>query len=158
MKRPEFVTRAFAVFSDDAALQPTTTLRGGVALDMYEAAPSFDPDVDAIADGYLEQYRSGLTFLDPKSWRHYLPHLIEYVVRHSQHGSDVGDALLQNLRPPDREPPRLASLSADQEKVVTEFLDFLAFSETSAHQDFACQVLEEWWVPGALYRGKGMGN
>ena len=59
---------------------------------------------------------------------------------------------LNNLRPPDRTPPRLASLSPEQENVVTAFLDLLAFSESSAHKDFACQILEEWWVPGALYR------
>ena len=32
------------------------------------------------------------------------------------------------------------------------FLGFLAFSESSAHQGFACQVLDEGWIPGALYR------
>ncbi|MBH0187702.1 MAG: hypothetical protein HP493_02280 [Nitrospira sp.] len=81
-----------------------------------------------------------------------MPHLIEYVVRHVGQFTEVGDALLNNLRPPDREPPRLASLTPDQEKVVTAFLELLAFSESSAHRDFACQVLEEWWIPGALYR------
>jgi hypothetical protein len=74
------------------------------------------------------------------------------VLRHPEHNTDVCDALLNNLRPPDREPPRLASLSADQEKVVVEFLELLAFSNTSAIRHFACQVLEEWWIPGALYR------
>lgn len=153
MKQPGITVRAFEVFAEDAASPPTITLRGGEAIDRYQAPPSFDPNADAISDAYLRKYAGGLTFLDAASWRHYLPHLIEYTVRHAQHGSNAGDALLHNLRPPDREPPRLASLSPGQEQVVREFLEFLAFSGASAHQSFACQVLEEWWIPGALYCG-----
>lgn len=151
MKQP-IVERAFAVFSEEVSSQPPITLRGGEALDRYETPPPFDLTVDAISDAYLEQYAGGLTFLDPASWRHYLPYLIEYAVRHAQKGSDVGDDLLSSLRPPDREPPRLASLSPTQEQVVTAFLEYLAFGDPSPHQAFACQVLEEWWIPGALYR------
>jgi hypothetical protein len=64
----------------------------------------------------------------------------------------VTDALLWSLRPPDREPPRLGSLSAEQEAVVVAALDVLAFDPRSACQDLAMQVLEEYWVPGAFYR------
>jgi hypothetical protein len=64
----------------------------------------------------------------------------------------VVEGLLHSLRPPDREPPRLASLTVEQESVIVEFLEDLAFSEDSANQDFAQQVLEEWWLPDALYR------
>ena len=152
MNSSVLVAMVNAAFAKDAASTPAITLRGGDALDSYNEAPSFDPSLDTITDGYLEQYAGGLTFLDAESWRHYLPHLIEYIVRHVEHDTDVCDALLNNLRPPDRQPPRLASLSRDQEKAVVEFLDLLAFTESSPHQDFACQVLEEWWVPGALYR------
>lgn len=126
-------------------------MRGRDTLDGYQEPSPFDPIIDAITDTYLEQYAGGLTFLDAASWRHYLPYMIDYNVRHVEQGADVCDALLNNLRPPDRQPPRLASLSPEQEKVVTAFLDLLAFSESSAHKDFACQVLEEWWVPKALY-------
>ena len=108
MKPLELVVRAFDVFSEDIALLPTITLRSGEALDMYEAPSPLDSNIDVVSDAYLEKYASGLTFLDASSWRHYLPYLIDYVVRHAQHGSDVGDNLLNNLRPPDREPPRLA--------------------------------------------------
>jgi hypothetical protein len=152
MNPTALVAMANTAFAKDAASAPRITLRGGEALDGYDEPPPFDPIVDAITDTYLEQYAGGLTFLDAASWRHYLSHLIEYTTRHFEHGTDVCDALLHNLRPPDREPPRLASLSPDQEKVVTALLDLLAFSESSAHRDFACQVLEEWWVPRALYR------
>lgn len=143
---------ATAAFAQEALAMPGITLRGGDALDGYQEPPPFDPIIDAITDTYLEQYAGGLTFLDAASWRHYLPYLIDYSVRHFEHGTDVCDALLNNLRPPDRQPPRLASLLPEQEKVVTAFLDLLAFSESSAHKDFACQVPEEWWVPKALYR------
>jgi hypothetical protein len=64
----------------------------------------------------------------------------------------VIDAFLSSLRPPDREPPRLASLSTEQEVVVAAFLDIMAFDDTSVHQDHARTALEEWWAPGALYR------
>ena len=64
----------------------------------------------------------------------------------------VIDGLLASLRPPDREPPRLASLSAEQEAVVVAVLDVLAFDERSLHRDLAMQVLEEYWVPNSLYR------
>ena len=44
----------------------------------------------------------------------------------------VIDGLLASLRPPDREPPRLASLSAGQEAVVVAVLDVLAFAGVAA--------------------------
>ena len=70
----------------------------------------------------------------------------------------VTESLLSSLRPPDREPPRLASLSAAQEAVVVAVLDALAFGDGSAYQDYAMQVLEEYWVPNALYRRRPGGD
>lgn len=152
MNPVDLVTMANAAFAKDVAFPPGITLRGGDALDGYANPPPFDPALDAVTDTYLEQYSGGLTFLDAASWRHYLPRLIEYAVRHFGQFTNVCDALLNNLRPPDRESPRLASFTPEQERVVTAFLELLAFSKSSPHQDFACQVLEEWWIPGALYR------
>ena len=87
------------------------------------------------------------------SWRHYLPALIDYALRHVDvPGAMVIEALLGGLRPPDREPPRLASLTKEQEAVVIAVLDVLAFDERSAHRPLAMQVLEEDWAPAALYR------
>jgi hypothetical protein len=153
MSTPPLVSKLFAAFASDIEATPSISLRGGDQLDDYKEPSAFDPSIDSISDGYLEKYRWGVTYLDAASWRHYLPYLVEYTFRHMRDGSDVGDALLNSLRPPDREPPRLASLNAEQEVLVTQFLDALAFGEQSAHQELACQVLEEWWVPGALYRG-----
>lgn len=152
MNTAALLAMANAAFAKDAASPPGITLRGGDALDGYDDPPPFDPILDEVTDTYLERYSGGLTFLDAASFRHYLPHLIGYAVRRFGQFTDVCDALLHGLRPPDREPPRLASLTPDQERAVTAFLKLLAFSESSAHQAFACQVLEEWWIPGALYR------
>lgn len=152
MSQRELVALAFAAFAADVSRSPTVTLRGGNELDEYKVPSPFDAALDVVTDKYLEQYTWGVGYLDAPSWRHYLPHLIEYALRHIQEGSNVTDALLASLRPPDREPPRLASLSSEQEVLVTRALDALAFSERSAHHELACQVLEEWWSPGALYR------
>jgi hypothetical protein len=144
-------SKAFAVFAADARRMPSTTLRGGDAIDEYREPGSFDPVADAISDAYLEANSWGVIYLDPESWRHYLPHLIDYAYRHMQHSSLVVDALLSSLRPPDPDPPRLRALTLEQEAVVVELLDELAFSKDSAHQDLAQQALEEWWAPGALW-------
>jgi hypothetical protein len=143
------VRKAFAA---EVEVAPSITLRGGNAIDEYSPPPPFEPDVDAVTDKYLETYPWGVSYLDANSWKHYLPSLFEYALRHVDSGSLVIEALLNSLRPPDRDPPRLASLSIEQEALVTQFLDVLAFSKESANQELACQVLEEWWAPGALYR------
>lgn len=129
------------------------TLRGGYAEDSYDSAPPPDPVLDEPTDAYLETYTFwGLAYLDPASWRHYLPRLIDYSLRHMDDPKLAVEGLLHSLRPPDRDPPRLASLTAEQEAVIVAFLEEVAFSEDSANRDFAMQVLEEWWLPDALYR------
>ena len=145
-------SKAFAAFAKDVQCTPVTTLRGGEAIDDYREPEPFDPLADAVSDAYLEAHSWGVIYLDPQSWRHYLPYLIDYAYRHIQHGSLVVDALIGSLRPPDRDPPRLRSLTPEQEAVVVELLDVLAFTDDSAHQDLAQQALQEWWAPGALYR------
>lgn len=150
----EIVERALAAFQTDAAAVPPMTLRGGAAVDGYDVPPGYDPDTDRPTDAYLETYAYwGLAHLDAASWRHYLPGLMDYALRHvGEPGSLVTEGVLLSLRPPDREPPRLASISPVQEAVVTAFLDALAFDEGSAYGDLAMQVLEEYWAPNALYR------
>ena len=151
--RSEICRRASEVFHADALAAPLMTLRGGYAEDSYEVAPPLDPVLDEPTDTYLEAYTFwGLAHLDPASWRHYLPLLIDYALRHLDDPKMAVEGLLHNLRPPDREPPRLASLTAEQGAVIVAFLENVAFSEDSANRDFAKQVLEEWWIPDALYR------
>lgn len=154
--REEISRQAFEAFRADVDVVPPMTLRGGDAVDRYDSPPPFDAAIDEPTDAYLETYAfSGLPYLDAASWRHYLPRLIDYALRHLHTHvprTMAIDGLLGALRPPDREPPRLGSLSAAQEAVVVAFLDALAFDDDSVHKDFAMQVLEEYWLPGALYR------
>jgi hypothetical protein len=151
--RSEISRRAREAFQADALSVPRMTLRGGYAEDSYDFAPPPDPVLDEPTDAYLEAYTFwGLAYLDPVSWRHYLPYLIDYTFRHMDDLQMVVEGLLHNLRPPDREPPRLAFLTAEQESVIVAFLDEVAFSDDSANRDFAQQVLEEGWLPDALYR------
>jgi hypothetical protein len=148
--------RAREVFHADALDAPRMTLRGGYAEDSYDQVPAPDPDLDKPTDSYIGTYAFwGLAYLDPASWRYYLPHLIGYAFRHMDDPEMAVEGLLHSLRPPDREPPRLASLTAEQEAVIVAFLEELAFSEDSANRDFAMQVLEEWWIPDALFRHVG---
>jgi hypothetical protein len=148
----EIITRAYTMFHADAAAVPAITLRGGEAIDRYASPPPYAPEIDQPTDNYLERYAWGITYLDPASWRHYLPRLIDYALRHKEEGPFVIDSLLASLRPPEREPPRFAVLTKEQEEVIGAFLEMLAFDEGSVWQDQAMQVLEEYWIPGALYR------
>lgn len=77
-----------------------------------------------------------------------------YAVRHAGDPKTmVVDGALTSLRPPDRDPPRLASLTFQQEAVVRAFLRHAATSGAAAyHAALAQVVLEEWWVPNARYR------
>ena len=149
--RDDVLSLVRAAFAEDARRTPATSLRAGNAIDEYRIAPPFDPEVDAPTDAYLEANFWGIAHLDPASWRHYLPRLIEYVCRR-QDAENVGDALFSSLRPPDHDPPRFGSLTAEQEAAVITFLDCFAFSAESPYAADAQLALEEWWAPGALYR------
>ena len=141
-----------AAFVSDSNAVPTLTLRGGNALDDRTDPFPFDEVIDRLTDEYVEQFHWGIPQLDAASWRHVLPFLLAYALRKLEHASIVVDALLNSLRPPDRQPPRLASLSLEQEKIIGQVLDVLCFSPESAHCDLACQTTEEWWEPNAMYK------
>ena len=154
MQDREIVERAFAVFRADVEVPPPLTLRGGDAADSYDVPEQFDPALDEPTDAYIEMFAyHALPFLDARSWRHYLPRLIDFVLRHPDDERMVAEGLIYSLRAPDREPPRLATLTAEQESVVVAFLEALARS--GVHQELreeARQALEEWWVPNARHR------
>jgi hypothetical protein len=81
------------------------------------------------------------------------PRLIDYAFRNPDDPAMVTEALVRSLRPPDRYPPRLAALSADQEEVVRMFLEQAALGDAVPHlQPEAQQALEEWWLPNARCR------
>lgn len=133
------------------------TLRQGNAIDSHRDDNELAGGAgDEPTDQYLEQYHWGVPYLDAHSWRCYLPYLISYAVRHMHDGSSlVINALLNSLRPPDREPSRLATLANDQEKVIVATLELLGFDKASDHQAFALQVMEEYWIPNAIFRNAG---
>ena len=150
MPHTPLIADIFAAFSKEGTAFPPMTLRGGDALDLDKPAPPFDVLVDAISDEYLEAHPWGSGYLDATSWRHYLPFMMEYALRHITEASDVTDALLTSFRPPDRHPPRLGSLTRTQETAVLRFLDVMAYNADSASMDLAAVVLSEWWKPGAI--------
>jgi hypothetical protein len=154
MSSESIVTRAFELFRTDAAAPPALTLRGANAVDSYDRPMPFDAAEDEPTDAYLEGFAFwGLGYLDARSWRHYLPRLIDYALRHPDDPAMVTEALVRSLRPPDRYPPRLATLSADQEDVVRTFLEQAALGDAIPHvQAEAQQALEEWWLPNARCR------
>lgn len=145
--------RATAAFAEEIVSLPAMTLRGGNSVDSYLSPEPYDEARDYPSDEYLEEFAFwGLCHLDAASWRHYLPLLIHYALGREDDEKMVIEGLLHSLRPPDRQPPRLASLSEEQEAVIAAFLEYLCFSGGSVNSDFACQVLEEWWLPDSLYR------
>jgi hypothetical protein len=149
----QIVADALTAFREDVEVPPNTTLRGGNHLDSYAAPPPFDPRMDTPTDDYLEEHAfHALPFLDAHSWRHYLPALIAYSLQPNRsRRSMVTEGLLLSLRPPDREPPRLATLSSAQRLAVERFLTHLAFGEVTRERDLVLQVLQEWWPePGPL--------
>jgi len=152
MTPPEIVQLVRDAFSADAQNKPVITLRGGDCLDDHRDPPPFDPDLDAVSDEYLESFHWGVGYLDAASWRHYLSTLTDYVVRHFNEGTLVGEALVTSLCAPDRDAPRLATMTHPQGEAVTHLLEFLAFTDGSGHQDSACRAIDEWWSPDALFR------
>jgi hypothetical protein len=143
----------------DRAFPPTTTapplsLRGGNAIDDYEAPPPFDPVIDSPTNEYIESFHYGIHFLDPASWLHYLPILLHYSLSQMEAGPSAAvDTFLFSLRPPDRDSPRFGALSGDQVATVVAVLDVLGFSPGSQYQDDALQALQEYW--GTLETSRG---
>ena len=154
MTSDEIVRRAFEVFRDDVDAPPPLTLRGGCAVDGYDEADPFHPVEDEPSDAYIERFAFwGLGYLDARSWRHYLPRLMGYAVRRRDDPAMVVEALVRSLRPPDRYPSRLTTLTTEQEAVVRTFLEMIALDDAPPHlQTDAQQALEEWWLPGAPHR------
>jgi hypothetical protein len=147
-------TAAIAAFAADLAAEPSISLRGGDDIDSYRVPEPFDARADECTDEYIEVHAfNGLGFLDAPSWRHYLPRLIDYALRHPDDPRMAVESLIRSLRPPDLYPPRLGSLDSAQETVVREFLEHAAFEPAFDHvHEEAQQALEEWWLPNPRSR------
>ncbi len=154
MTSHDIVRHAYDAFAGDVSVPPPLTLRGANAVDGYAEASAFDPVIDDPTDAYIEGFAFwGLAYLDAQSWRHYLPRLMGYALRRPGDPAMAIEALVRSLRPPDRYPPRLATLTAEQDAVVVAFLEALALGGDAAPvQESAQQALEEWWLPGARHR------
>jgi hypothetical protein len=148
------VHRAFDAFNDAASALPPMTLRGANAVDGYDRPEPYNVTIDEPTDAYIEAGAFwGLAYLDARSWRHYLPRLMDYALRHADDPAMVVEATVRSMRPPDRYPPRLSTLSSEQEAVVREFLELLAFgNHVPSVQEDARQALEEWWLPNPRSR------
>ena len=139
-------------FVRELATKPDMTLRGACEVDVGRTPPPFDPELDSPSIAYLERHGYDLPFLDADSWRNYLPRLLTLATGSFSSPSNAVDGMLGSLRPPDRTPPRFASLSAKQEAAVVAVLEILAFGEGSVHSEGACTALEEWWGVAPIYR------
>lgn len=154
MSPEEIVARAFEVFAADLRQPPPLTMRGANAIDSHDWPTPFEATSDQVTASYLEGFAFwGLAYLDAPSWRHYLPALIQYVLVRPDDPALVADALVRSLRPPDHYPARLASLTPEQEAVVTAFLEHVAGgSGPEGLSADATDALDEWWRPGARSR------
>ena len=154
MDEVEHVRRARDAFRVEQAEPPALSLRGANAVDGYDHPEPFDSALDEPTDDYLERFTFwAMPYLDARSWRHYLPRLIEYAFAHPDDPAMVVEATVRSLRPPDRTPARLTTLSPEQEAVVVHFLERVALSDDEdGARDDARSALEEWWLPGAPLR------
>ena len=156
MDQTELLRKARDAFHADLAELPALTLRGANAVDGYAHPEPFDAGADEPTDAYLEGYALwAMPYLDARSWRHYLPRLVEYALAHPDDPAMVIEATVRSLRPPDRVPARLATLSSAQEAVIVAFLERLALEDADGPAgDDARAALEEWWLPGAFLRAE----
>ena len=133
MEHTEYLRRVRLAFRVDIASRPPLTLRGANAVDGYDEPEPFDADADAPTDEYLERFTFwAMPYLDARSWRHYLPRLIEYALAHPVDPRMVTESLVRSLRPPDRLSPRLATLDRKQEAVIVDLLTLIAVEANSS--------------------------
>ena len=148
----DLIAHLKVAFAADLECPPRMTLRSGDSVDSFGVKQPHHVESEVATDRYLSRYAWGMAHLDAESWRHYLPAFAAFALRNLQSNEVVVTAFIQSLRPPDRDPPRLASLNATQQSVMKDVLELLAYTPESIWQAEACQALEEWWIDGALYR------
>ena len=157
MDQTELLRKARDAFAAELAEPPALSLRGANAVDSYDRPEPFDASTDEATDAYLEGFAFwAMPYLDARSWRHYLPRLIEYAIAHPGDPAMVIEATVRSLRPPDRVPARLTTLARAQEEVIVAFLERLALGGDGDDEGGAAAearaALEEWWLPGGFLR------
>ena len=134
MDHAEHLRRAQQAFGDDVASPPALTLRGANAVDGYDEPDPYHEAADAPTDEYLERFAFwAMPYLDARSWRHYLPRLIEYALAHPRDPHMVTEALVRSLSPPDRVSPRLATLTPEQTTVIVDLLKLIVNRLSNSH-------------------------
>jgi hypothetical protein len=110
MDHSELLRKARQAFQAELGESPPLTLRGADAVDGYDSPEPYDAEVDAPNDEYLERFGFwAMPYLDARSWRHYLPRLIEYALAHPDDPAMVVEATRSGgvpMRPCVRRPSR----------------------------------------------------
>ena len=123
----DLIAHLKVAFAADLECPPRMTLRSGDSVDSFGVKQPHHVESDVVTDRYLSRYAWGMAHLDAESWRHYLPAFAAFALRNLQSNEVVVTAFIQSLRPPDRDPPRLASLNATQQSVMKDVLEVLAY-------------------------------
>jgi hypothetical protein len=134
------------------------TLHEAELLDRYSstevelrAARELDPERDwrDVPDAAIRECPVALSFLDPESWRFYLPAYIRYGLRHPTEGT-VDDAIFHldpaGIRQRERiTEERYGILDARQVRAVCSFLLFASQNGDWCAADSAKEALDDYW-------------
>ena len=136
------------------------TLHEAEVIDMYgtdeECAVARKIDTDQnwedIPDAHIEECSCALSYLDPKSWRYYIPRYMEWSLQHFKtNNSIVSDFTIYTLAPSDD--PTLAEysmeryrwLTDEQSQVVYRFLHHMAQNGDFADDTVANASIDKYW-------------
>jgi hypothetical protein len=102
-----------------------------------------------VPDGAIQECPEALSFLDPVSWRFYLPAYIRYGLRHPDGGAV--DTAIYSLDPAGIRQrsawteERFATLSASQVRAVCLFLRFASQHGELCDHSVATEALNDYW-------------
>jgi len=136
----------------------TITLHAAELMDRYSAteadrrsARDLDQERDwrDVPDASIRECPNALSFLDPVSWRFYLPAYIRYGLRHLT--ASCVDAAIYSLDPAgirQHEPAteeRFRTLDSGQARAICAFLAFASQSGEWCDDTFAKEALDDYW-------------
>lgn len=146
------IERAF-----DGVPRGQITLHEADLLDRYEftvaeqeAARSKDQESrwQDVPDEAIVDNADAMPFLDPASWRYYLPAFMSWSIRHiDEKDADPVDATIYTVAHTDTSYlDRYRTLSDDQVSAVARFLRFMMIHPVIAHSTVAAEALEFYWL------------